>query len=288
MKMIGKAWCIIFGMTMLTSLVVTGCGSNDLTVQEILTNTQSAVSDIDSYKIAYDMVLDMEIVGGEQAMKMSMDGTGIGSMDVPSKKMQMSLDVDAEIPGTGTTQMKVSMTMDMYMVNGWLYTKMTIPTAGEQWTKANVTGNEISQDQLAQLHQMLKTTAQSSLTGTEKVNGVNCYVLELTPSIEELWNWMMSQQGGSLTEGIDFSEYDISKLIKSYELKYWISKSDYHVIKAYADINMDMEPGTLGASLEDFDRMTMLINMNMTFSDYNVPVNIELPADAAGAEEVSP
>jgi hypothetical protein len=276
----------IFSITLALSVMVAGCQSKTLTTEEILANTMTAMEKIDSYKIAYNLVLDMEIVGGKQAMKISMDGTGTGAMDVINKKMQMALDVNAEIPGAGTTQMKMTMTMDMYMVDGWLYTKMTIPTAKEQWTKTKIEGNEISQDQLAQLLLLLKSTTQSTLTGTEKVNGVDCYVLELTPNMTDLWQWMMSQQG-NLAEGVDLSQFDISKLIKSYELKYWISKTDFSMVKAKADLNMDVDPAAVGASADDFERMTMLINMDMTFSDYNKAVDIQLPADAVNAQETS-
>jgi hypothetical protein len=164
---------------------------------------------------------------------------------------------------------------------------MTIPMSGEQWTKTKVEGNEISQDQLAQLLQLMKSTIQTTLTGTEKVNGIDCYVLQISPNMTELWQWMMSQQGSNLAGDVDLSQFDISKLIKSYELKYWISKTDFNLIKAKADMNMDIDPAAVGASVDDFESMTMLIDLDMTFSDYNKVVDIQLPADAVNAEETS-
>ena len=284
---LNKTMHIVFSILLVTTVLLTGCGGKDLTTEEILNNTKAAMEKINSYKIAYDMVLNMEIVGGEQAMKMAMDGTGTGAMDVINKKMQMALDVDAEISGTGTSQIKMTMTMEMYMVDGWLYTKMTIPMSGVQWTKTKVEGNETSQDQLAQLLQLMKSTIQITLTGTEKVNGVDCYVLQITPNMTELWQWMMSQQGSNLAGDIDLSQFDISKLIKSYELKYWISKTNFNLIKAKADMSMDVDPAALGASVDDFERMTMLIDLDMIFSDYNKAVDIQLPADAVNAKETS-
>lgn len=280
----------IAGITIIILAFLTlaaGCQSKALSTEEILSNTTSAMAKIDSYKIAYDMVLDMEIVGGKQAMKIAMDGTGTGAMDVINKKMQMALDMNAEIPGAGTSQVKMSLTMEMFMVDGWLYTKMTIPMSGVKWTKTKVEGNEISQDQLAQLIQLMKSTILTTLTGSEKVNGIDCYVLQITPNMTDLWQWMMSQQGSNLTGDVDLSQFDLSKLIKSYELKYWISKTDFNLIKAKANMSMDVDPATVGASVGDFERMTMLIDLGMTFSDYNKAVNIQLPADAVNAEETS-
>ncbi len=285
--LLNKTVHIVFSILLITIVLLTGCGGKDLTIEEILTNTKAAMEKIDSYKIAYDMVLDMEIVGGEQAMKIAMDGTGAGAMDIINKKMQMALDLNAEIPGAGTSQVKMTLTMEMFMVDGWLYTKMTIPMSGVQWTKTKVEGNEISQDQVAQLIQLMKSTVQTTLTGTEKVNGIDCYVLQISPNMTELWQWMMSQQGSNLAGEVDLSQFDISKLIKSYELKYWISKTDFNLIKAKANMNMYVDPTAVGASADDFERMTMLIDLEMTFSDYNKAVNIQLPADAVNAEETS-
>jgi hypothetical protein len=274
------------GIILTISIVLTGCAGTDLTAEEILSNTVTAMGKIETYQVAYDMVLDMEIVGGDEAMKMSMDGTGTGAMDIPKEKMQMNMDINAEIPGSGTSQMSMKMAMGMYMVDGWLYTQMNIPMAEEQWNKTKVEGNEVSQNQLAQLVQMLKTTTQTTLTGTEKVSGTDCYVLKITPNLEDLFNWLMSQSG-ALNEGFDFSQFDISKLIKNFELKYWIAKSNFNIAKASADMSMDVTPDTVGASSEDFERMTMVVSMSMTFSQYNQPVDIQLPAEAANAVEVS-
>jgi hypothetical protein len=282
-----KGFYVLLSALVMTSVILTGCGGKDLSAEEILSNTVTAMGQIETYQIAYDMVLDMEIVGGDEAMKMSLDGTGTGAMDVPNEKMQMNMDINAEIPGSGNSQMSMRMSMGMYMIDGWLYTQMNIPVAGEQWNKTKVEGNEVSQDQLAQLVQLLKTTTQSTLTGTEKVSGTDCYVLEITPDLQDLWNWLMSQQSSALTEGLDLSQFDLSKLIKNFELKYWIAKTNFNIIKSLAEVNMDVTPETVGESTEEFERMTMLVSMSLTFSQYNQPVHIQLPAEAANAEEVS-
>ena len=102
-----------------------------------------------------------------------------------------------------------------------------------------------------------------------------------------LWKWLSSQQGSSLTNGIDFSKLDLSKIIKDFGLKYWVAKKGYQIVKAEAEINMNIDASDLGVNSRASGSMTMLMNMDMTFSDYNKAVNIVLPAEAKNAKEIT-
>jgi len=268
-------------------MILTGCGgAKELTAQEVLTNAISAMEKVTSYKLDYNLAMNMDMTGA-QAMQMTMDGNGTGAMDVTNQKMQMTLDADVEIPGTGTSKMNMTMTMEMYMVDGWLYTKMNIPGAGVQWSKVEVPDIE-SQDQAAQLLFLMESAIQTNLQGSEKVNGIDCYILEVVPDLAALWEWAMSQQGSTFTGEIDLSQFDLSKIMKDVSLKYWIAKNNYQIIKTDTGMTMDVDAESLGVSSEEFDSMTMTMNMGMTFSDYNKAVTIELPADAKNAQEVEP
>ena len=67
-----------------------------------------------------------------------------------------------------------------------------------------------------------------------------------------------------------------------------IDKNNFQIIKTQADMTMKMDAETVGASAGDFESITMVMNMDMSFFDYNKTVNIELPPEAFKAEEVSP
>jgi hypothetical protein len=285
-QIIQKVLYISVGLILSASLILTGCESKEPTIQELLTNTITAMEKVNSYTVDYDMAMDMDITGGKDAMKMTMAADGMGAMDVSDKKMQMTMDMDVQIPGTGTSQMSMTMSVEMYMVEGWMYTKMNIPGAGEQWSKTKVQ-DEISQDQAAQLMILLESSTTSTLQGTEKVNGTDCYILEVVPDMNTLWQWAMSQQGSNSAGELDLSQFDLSKVIKDFGIKYWIAKNNSQIIKAEAEMTMDMDAETVGASAEDFESMTMLMNIGMTFSDYNKTVNIELPEEALDAKEVT-
>lgn len=277
---------IFVGLILTVSLVLTGCESKEITAEELLTNTIAAMAKVNSYKIDYDMAMDMEVAGGENPMKMTMDGVGTGAMDVSNKKMQMNMDANVEIPGTGTSKMTMTVSVAVYFIEGWIYTKTTIPSTSEQWTKME-SPDAMSQDQAAQMMVLMKSATATNIRGTEKVNGINCYILEIVPDVAALWEWAMSQQGSYLTENVDLSQFDLSKIVADSGLKYWIAQNNYQIIKAETNMTMDMDAEAVGVSSDEFDSMTMTMNMSMTFSDYDKAATIELPAEALNAEEVN-
>jgi Family of unknown function (DUF6612) len=282
-----KVIYILLGLILTVSMMLTGCGgAKELTAQEVLTNAITAMQKITSYKLDYNLTMDMDMTGA-QAMQMAMDGGGTGAMDVTNQKIQMTMDADVEIPGVGTSKMNMTMSMEMFLVEGWLYTKMTIPGSAVQWSKMEIP-DITSQDQAAQLLLLMESAIETNLKGSEKVNGVDCYILEVVPDMEALWEWAMSQQGSTFTGKIDLSKFDLSKIMKDVSLKYWIAKNNYQIIKAGTGMTMDADAESLGVTTEEFDSMTMTMNFDMTFSDYNKAVTIELPADAKNAQEVEP
>ena len=144
----------------------------------------------------------------------------------------------------------------------------------------------VNQDQVSQLTALMKTAITSTLQGSETVNGIDCYALKVDPDMTALWKWLSSQQGGSLTSGIDFSKVDISKIIKDFGLKYWVAKKGYQIVKVEAQINMNIDASDLGADFGASGSMTMLMNMDMTLSEFNKAVSIVLPAEAQNAKEI--
>lgn len=295
-RRVRKTLCFIVSLLLLLSLLLNGCSSEEgvitqtttkgVTADDVLNNTISAMAKVTTYKLDYNLSTDMEITG-KNAMKMTMNGSGPGVMDITDQKMQMSMDMDMKVPGVGTSEMSMTMSMEIYLFEGWTYTKMTVPGTDVQWAKIKNPDN-ITQDQAAQMTTLMKSAIKNTLIGTENINGINCYILEITPDMGQLWQWIMSQQGNDLIGDIDYNQFDLSQIIKSFGLKYWIDKNNYQIMKAEADMNMLIDAQTVGSATEEFDSMTMIMNMDMSFFDYNKAVNIELPAEAVNAQEVSP
>jgi hypothetical protein len=50
---------------------------------------------------------------------------------------------------------------------------------------------------------------------------------------------------------------------------------------------MEISPEDVGATAEDFEKITMDMNIEVTMHDYNQPVSIELPPEALNATEMA-
>ena len=167
--------------------------------------------------------------------------------------------------------------------------RIGLPQGGEQWMKMKL-NNELwtAQNQLSQQIEFLKTAIEVTLLGSEKVDGVDCYVLQIKPNMEALTKWVLSQQQQqSGIGGIDLSKLDLAKLFKTISIKEWIAKDTYPPpVKAAMDVVLEMLPEDVGATAEDFEKMTMDMKGPVKYYDYNKPVTIELPQEALNAQEI--
>jgi hypothetical protein len=57
-------------------------------------------------------------------------------------------------------------------------------------------------------------------------------------------------------------------------------------VKAAMDVVLEMLPEDVGATAEDFEKMTMDMKGPVKYYDYNKPVTIELPQEALNAQEI--
>ena len=272
---------VVLSLVLGISSILTGCAVKDPVAQDVLTNTMAAMEKMTSYKADYDLKMDMEMSGSQEDAKMTMDASGVAVTEVKSQKTQMTMDMNMNIPGEDAQQISV----EIYSVEGWQYYKIEVPGEDVQWMKKK-NPNVLSSDQVSQLTALMKTSTESTLLEKQTINGINCYVLAIEPDMAALLQWLMSQQASELTSGMDFSKFDLSKIVKSFGVKYWIAKKNYQLIKTEADMNMFFDAETLGLSPDETGSMTMSMMMAMSFSDFNKPVNIEVPIEALNTEEV--
>ena len=276
-----KALLFIAVLLLTTPLVLTGCASKDPVTADILKNSMTAMAKVSSYKAALDLTMDMTVTDNDGTQKATIDMNGTVVADVQKKNAKTNMDISTSIPVLGKQQA----TMQTYVVDGWEYISSSLLGSADTWNKMKLP-TTVNQDQVSQLTALMKTSITSTLQGSDTVNGIDCYALKVDPDMTALWKWLSSQQGGSLTSGIDFSKVDISKIIKDFGLKYWVAKKGYQIVKVEAQINMNIDASDLGADFGASGSMTMLMNMDMTLSEFNKAVSIVLPAEAQNAKEI--
>jgi outer membrane lipoprotein-sorting protein len=224
MSVTKKLLVVFLALMLVMSSAFLSC-AKELSAQEITTNAVSACPEIDTFRMDMNITADIEVIGGNEPGRFTMLENLTGSVNLPSTEMQMTGNVNIDIPGAG----KQDISMGMYIVNGWMYMRIGLPQGGEQWMKMKL-NNELwtAQNQLSQQIEFLKTAIEVTLLGSEKVDSVDCYVLQIKPNMEALTKWVLSQQQQqSGIGGIDLSKLDLAKLFKTISIKEWIAKDTY-------------------------------------------------------------
>jgi hypothetical protein len=271
---------LALSLALVLSLAVIGCdrGLPQDEIDRIVENVASA--QFDSLKMDMDMDVTMTVEGGASPGQMTMTGTGSGVMDMVNHKMQMSMDMSMDIPEVGVQ----AFATETYLVGEWMYTGFEIPELGQQWLKTALTPDAWEQqNQFEQQIEFLKTAVKVRSLPDQAVDGTNCYVFEVEPSLEALGD-LLSQQSSVI--GMDLSQLDLADLFKEMSIKEWIAQDSYQVLKSEVYIQMQMHPADVGATEADFDTMVIDMNTAVKLYDYNQPVSIELPEAALDAPEI--
>ena len=265
-------------LTLMTSLLV-GCTEKELTqedIEQLVNNVLVANAEVETVKFDMNTTTKMEMIGGPQPEGATMLGEGTGAIDSANKKMQIIIDMDIDVPG----KEKQSKPMESYLVDGWMHIKVSVEEKGAQWVKMQFPDDMWdSQSQISQQIELLKTAKEVNFLGSEDVNGTDCYVVEVVPGTEAL-NKMLSQIQMPDIEGADLSQLSFADMIKEMSFKQWIAEDGYLIMKAETHVVMEISPEDVGASVEEFQKITADQSAVMVFYDYNEPVSIELPAEA--------
>ncbi len=266
------------------SILAAGCGqATELSTQDIIDKTISAYSSVQTVKMSSDMSMNMDMVGGDEPMDVQMDMDMNGSMNIKDTELFLTMSMEMDIPVEG----KQTISSEIYIVDNWVYTKVDVPGVGNQWIKTELDSAAwAQQDQLTQQIELLKTAIDITSAGTDTVDGVNSYVLEIKPDMAALMAFVSSQMGQEAS--VDLPEnIDIAKMFKSLTIKEWIAKDTFLPVKADMQMVMEINAEDFGENTDEFERITMDMSMVIKYYDYNKPVSIVLPAGAANAIEQS-
>jgi hypothetical protein len=254
-------------------------GLTQADIDQIVTGVTTA--QFDTVRMDMDMTITIEIIGGSDPGEMTVWGDGAGVVDMASREMHMAMDMSMDIPELGVQ----TMATETYLVGDWMYTGVEIPGLLDQWFKQEVMpGMWQQQNQLEQQIEFLKSAVEIKALADQTVDGTDCYVFEIVPSVEALGE-LLSQQSSAMG-GMDFSQLNLADLFEEMRVKEWIAKDSYQVLKTEVYMRMQMRPEDIGAAETDFDKMVMDMNMTMRLYDYNQPVEIVLPPEALEAKEM--
>ena len=249
--------------------------------QEIVDGVIESWADVKTYQFDMDMTMDVAAEAEGETFEMTMVTDSSGALDLENRRMMMDMTMSMAMPG-----LEMEMGMEMYLIGDMMYMFMESPWVEPMWTKLEMpegTWEEWSQTE-AQVG--LLEVAQVEVIGSERVRGIDCYVLEVTPDMEQLWQMVMQQAELTGEEMPDVAEEFIQEIFRSFSVKQWVAKDTYFLTKAEIDMAVELTPEAMGFPEEE-GIMTMDIAISLLAYDYNQPVSIELPPEAEEAMEVS-
>ncbi len=248
----------------------------------------TAMGEVKTYQFDMDTTMEMACTEDEKAIEMSISSNGSGVVDDVNQKMKMDMTMSMTLPEEAGMPGSMEMEQEMYFIENMIYMKMSggqIPPEVSQWMKMPMPeGTWDTQNQI-EMNKELLESAEVKQLGDEKVNGVNCYVLEVKPDMDKLWEVMSQQKSlGGILEGIEVSPKDV---IKEMNLKYWIAKDTSLPAKVSGGMVTVMNSEDLNLPAEEGEfEVTMNTDYDVSYSSYGESVSIELPPEAKEAIEI--
>jgi predicted small lipoprotein YifL len=256
--MMRKAFLVVLVALMLVAVMVVGCGEKkpageSADAKMVLEESTEKMQEVDSMKASGSYEMTTETEGAEQ-------------MDL-SFQMEMDLSDPNDIKGRMIMK-GMGQDIDVYMSGGYAYTQ--VPDRG--WVKTPLDTQSMSQPTPEEIKKFADNAENLKITSEDDTS----YTLEFDLSrdfVEE-----QIQEQGEVTEGA--SEYTemVEAIVNSMTMgaKFKIAKDSMFIEET--QIKMDVTDMPMVGD--------MSLDMKMEFSDYNQPVTVALPPEAASATEV--
>ncbi len=251
--------------------------SGEETAEDIRDHALAAGDDMDTCQFDLEMAIDMLMQVEGEMVDMALTTDGTGALDVPGEKMYMDVSMVLEIPEIDDMEME----MEVYVVDDWVYAGTSIFGLPPSWVKTPVQAGDWEELDITSQQVDLLLDVEVELVGTDTVDGIECYVLEVIPDMEKVWALLAFAGAGEALP----SDLDLDELINDMSFTQWIAKDTYFTLKTSMDLIVELTPESLGMEAEgDFDA-TAEMALVITLHNVNEPVTVELPPEALEAEE---
>jgi len=295
---------VLAGLIILTSCADSTSANSQTKAQDIANKTISAMDNVKSYDLNTDLTQNYTVFQKTDPKTVTdiWEWKSQRTVDASNQEMYLSMNIHE----TPDLQPYI---FQQYLAGGYSYYSQSSPIVGgltNPWTKTKIDElNIVMWPNIAQVNpliELVKTSDEVSLIGTEQINGVDCNIIQLNPSAAAAADWILSQQafpGPSLGWWIATSPERAKQIdVKAYQhgsVKLWIGEDTSLIYKAEISINLDVEPGNvvrsdtgLGGEGEPtdvgFDKILRDFSGEWEFSDYNQSIQIQLPQEALNAQ----
>jgi len=278
---------LVVALSLVMIISFAACQGEKISSEEIVDRVIEAQKSIKTARSDINMTMDMAGEAEDESYEATMVMDMSYILDVDGRKVASDVTMSIDVLG----EEEMDMATKTYIIDDMMYMMMDAPEMEPMWMKSEMPeGIWDSINQIESQVELLRT-AQVKVIGSEKVRGVDCYVVELTPDAEQLWQLFMQQLGlrfGGAGQGMipEVAEDVLKEIFRSFSVKQWISKDTFFLTKMEMDMTMHLTPEAMGYPDEEGE-VAMNITMDMLAYDYNKSVSIVLPPEAEDAVEMS-
>ena len=275
----GRGRSFVLTLALLTVLALVGCGSSKPKVSagQVMQNALAAQAIVTSNHVEITDNASAQGTWNGSALNVSMDGSANGDIDWTNKKMESHVGMNIEY---NTVSLQIS--ADVYAVDNYTYTQVFALGMADNWTKSALPFDVWFTQENAQLISSILQSTQAGYLPDEKVGGINCHVMQLTPDITAIQSaiqQMLSQQSSNQSELPSLAD-----LISNLSFKVWVARDTSFITKTEIALSAHVTPEALGKTANG-DALDITLSITMQATDFNKPVSIELPAEAQNAQE---
>lgn len=256
--------------------------------ESIVEKTLDASQEVKTCTFDMSMKMNTIIASADSSKVMKIKLDGVFDIDNVAKKMKAIIDVVMEEVGVDVEQA----TLELYVLDNKQYIKLDQPGIPSHWQVKDLSAGTWESMHYWEHHVDLLQKSEIELLGTEKVNNIDCYAVQLSPDMAEFLKMMLAEQqlGQQFSEEeIDIVTTMLSSLFVRFtdiSAKEWIDK-DTHlprktemIMDIYISPDEFMELGLIVLAGYEF---TLGTNINLVVESYNEPLSIVLPPEAQEA-----
>ncbi|MBT3362752.1 MAG: hypothetical protein HN929_03175 [Chloroflexi bacterium] len=250
---------ILLILTLLTSLV--GCESaNALISEDLRQDILASGEDINSYRFEGSMSMSSSTL---PEINTTFDLSG--AMDIENMNMSMTTSGNVQdIPFEMEAHLLTD-DLDQGPQSHIMYINGEFDGESTGWTSEDVPFAEWEQqDQLAQQLETL-SFAEVRHSGSETVDGSDCYVFDIILDMDEFIEFALQQPG--MEDSLeDMTASELLNMMSNISMKYWVDKDTNLPVKQQMQFSMTIDEDTVD------------VDTTINLYDFNSPVNVTLPS----------
>ena len=256
-------------------------------MQQIVGESTQALQNAGSYKFDIAMHTVMATTGGDQpgSMDMVMEMNGVSDVTDKESYASLNISIDSDLmPSESGTQ---NVSTELYVLTDYVYMKTNLMSMDDQWLKVPLSEEAEKAFDLNMVDRQvaaLESLQDVEFLRFEDFDGSECYVFHVVPDMGAIMSWI----GQEIPADVDMADLDrVSEMFKELSYTLWIARDTGLLKNIDSVIRVEIDAGEFASGGNaDFDTLTADMNLTMALHDYNGPVDITLPPEAANAFEL--